>query len=378
MEIEVTQDKLSKALNNVSRIANGKVTLPVLNNVLIRVDDGKVSLVTTNLDMAVMDFLPVSGSKNGVITVPAKLLAEFVSNLPKGETIKIKSEDTKVTISAGKYTSTMNGSPADDFPELPEINEDAAVVFKMGVDEFKAGITSVIIASSNDLTRPALTGVYFNTYDGVLAVAATDGYRLAEKKLISGVKSEIKVIVPSGTLQEVLRSISDDVEEIEISFNDDLVRFRLGEVEVISKLIDGSYPEYQRLIPKDSKVKLELDRDELVRVTKLAALFARSTSGSIICEAKAPDTFSVKSVASELGGNDSFIATTVNEDGKVTVSSRYLIDALNVLDSKEITFEFSSLAPVILHNKSKDDYTHIVMPINSWLLNPSILLPPRL
>ena len=240
MKIKVTQEKLSRALNNVSRIAIGKVTLPILNNVLIRVDQKKVSLITTNLDMAMVDFLPVSSSVDGVVTIPAKLLAEFVSNLPKNETIEISSKDTKVEIKAGKYSSTINGTIADDFPELPEFEEKKAVIYKVGVDEFKSSMSQVIIASSNDLTRPALTGVFFNTYNDCLAIAATDGYRLAEKILIDKVKSEVKAIVPSSTLQEVLRSISDDVEEVEISFNDDLVRFRLGEVEIISKLIDTS------------------------------------------------------------------------------------------------------------------------------------------
>ena len=366
MEIEVTQDKLSKALNNVSRIAVGKVTLPVLNNVLIRVDKKKVSLITTNLDMAIVDFLPVSDSKDGVTTVPAKLLAEFVSNLPKGEKIKISAKDTKVTISAGKYTSVINGSPADDFPELPEINEKKAVVFKMGIDEFKNGISSVIVASSNDLTRPSLTGIYFNTSDKTLCIAATDGYRLTERKLIKNVESDIKVIVPTSSLQEVLRAINDDMEEIEISFNDDLVRFRLGEVEIISKLIDASYPDYRRLIPKDNDINLELNRDELIRITKLAALFARSVNGSIICESKKPDKFIVKSIMSELGENDSVIEVPVDIEGKIRLSARFLLDALNVLDDKTVIFNFSSkIAPVILRNKKNQDYTHIVMPLNS-------------
>ena len=366
MEIEVTQDKLSKALNNVSRIAVGKVTLPVLNNVLIRVDKSKVSLITTNLDMATVDFLPVSDSKDGVTTVPAKLLAEFVSNLPRGEKIKISAKDTKVTISAGKYTSVINGSPADDFPELPEINEENAVVFKMGIDEFKNGISSVMVASSNDLSRPALTGVYFNTTDKTLCIAATDGYRLAERKLIKNVESDIKVIVPSSSLQEVLRAINDDMEEIEISFNDDLVRFRLGEVEIISKLIDASFPDYRRLIPKDNDIFLELNRDELIRITKLAALFARSVSGSIVCESKKPNAFIVRSIANELGENDSTIEVPVDTEGKIRLNARFLIDALNVLDDKTIIFNFSSkIAPVILHNKKNQDYTHIVMPLNS-------------
>lgn len=366
MKIKVTQEKLSRALNNVSRIAIGKVTLPILNNVLIRVDSKKVSLVTTNLDMAVVDFLPVSNSEDGVVTVPAKLLAEFVSNLPKGETIEISSEDTKVNIKAGKYSSIINGTIADDFPDLPEINEKDAVIYKIGTEEFKTSVGKVIIASSNDLTRPALTGVFFNTNNSHLAIAATDGYRLAEKILIDKVESEVKAIVPSSSLQEVLRSISDDVEEVEISFNDDLVRFRLGEVEIISKLIDASYPDYQKLIPKDNDIKVTLDREELIRVTKLAALFARSVGGSIVCEAKTPDTFLVKSVANEFGENDSKIETVVEKDGRVNFNSRFLIDALNSLDSKEIEFEFSDhIAPAVLRNKKDNKYTHIVMPLNS-------------
>lgn len=366
MKIKVTQEKLSKALNNVSRIAIGKATLPILNNVLIRVDNKKVSLVTTNLDMAVIDFLPVSNSENGVVTVPAKLLAEFVSNLPKGETVEISSEDTKITIKSGKYSSTINGALADDFPELPEINEEEAVVYKIGVDEFKVGIGQVVIASSNDLTRPALTGVYFNTYDNTLAISATDGYRLAEKKLIDKVESEVKAIVPASSLQEVLRVISDDVEEIEISFNDDLVRFRLGEVEIVSKLIDASYPDYQKLIPKDNEIHVTLGREELIRVTKLAALFARSIGGSIVCETIEPDIFSVRSIANEFGENDSKIETSVDKPGKVRLNSRFLLDALNALEEPEIKLDFSDgVKPITLRNKKNNKYTHIIMPLNS-------------
>ena len=366
MKIKVSQDKLSKALNNVSRIAIGKVTLPILNNVLIRVDNKKVSLITTNLDMAVEDFLPVSSSEDGVVTVPAKLLAEFVGNLPKSETVEISSKDTKVTITAGKYSSTINGALADDFPELPELNEKSAVTYKIGVDEFKTSVGQVMVASSNDLTRPALTGVYFNTYNNTLAIAATDGYRLAEKKLIDKVKSEVQAIVPASSLQEVLRAIGDDVEEVEISFNDDLVRFRLGEIEVISKLIDASFPDYQKLIPKDTNIEATLNREELIRVTKLAALFARSVGGSIICETKEPDTFSVKSIANEFGENDSTIETTIKKSGRVNLNSRFLLDALNALEEPEIEFKFSDrVAPVVLRNKKSDKYTHIVMPLNS-------------
>lgn len=368
MEIEVAQDKLAKALNVVSRVATGaRGTLLVLNNVLIRVDDSKVTLTTTNLDMAVVDYLPVSNCQNGVVTAPARLLAEFVSNLPKGEVVKITAKDNKVTTKAGKYVSTINGAPADDFPELPEIDEKEAVIFKIGADEFKKGLGEIMIAASNDLTRPALTGVYFNTFEGALYLAATDGYRLAELKFINSVKSEVEAIVPASSLQEVLRSVSDDVDEIEILFDESQVRFRLGEIEITSKLIDGSFPDYRQLIPKSTEVNLVLSRAELVRVTKLAALFARGVGGSINCEASAEKgVFSVASVANEFGENDSEIETEVTKDAKVTLNSRYLIDALNALDEDEIRFGLTEnkVDPIVLKNGKSDDYTHIVMPLN--------------
>lgn len=365
MKITVTQEKLSKALNNVSRGASSRATLPILSNILIRVDKKKVSLITTNLDIAIVDFLPVSSSEDGVITVPAKLLTDFVSNLPKGETVEISSKDTKVTIKAGKYSSVINGTIADDFPDLPEINEKKAVVYKIGIDEFKLGIGQVIIACSNDLTRPALTGVYFNTNQEALYVVGTDGYRLAKKELINKITSEIKAIVPAGSLHEVLRSIDDSIEEVEISFNDDLVRFRLGEIEIVSKLIDASYPDYEALIPKKSETEVLLDRDEMIRVTKLAALFARSVDGSIICETKSPDTFSVRSVANEFGENDSTIGVDVDKDCVARLNSRFLIAALGAFEDSKIAMAFSSgVKPIVLHNHKDNKYVHIVMPLS--------------
>ena len=368
MELEVVAGKLSKALNTVSRVAAGsRATLPILNNVLIRVDEGKVSLTTTNLDMAVVDYLPVSASKDGVITVPAKLLAEFAANLPRGEKVKMMVDGTKVTTKAGKYISVLNGAVADDFPELPEIDEVKMVKFRMGVDEFKLGVTQVVVASSNDMTRPALTGVYFNTDEGALWTAATDGYRLAERKFIEKVESEVKAIVPTSSLSEVMRSLSDEVEEIEILFDETQVRFRFGEIEITSKLIDGSFPDYRQLIPKTSDAEMTMNKAELLRVTKLAALFAREVGGSIVLEAKtATGTFSVASVANEFGENTSEIETEVVKDERVTLNSRFLIDALNAVEEEKVTLGFAGkLSPILVKNEKSEKYTHIIMPLKS-------------
>lgn len=368
MKIKIGQSKLSRALNAVSRVAAGsRATLPVLNNVLICAEKGKVSLTTTNLDMAIVDYLPIKPEEEGKITVPARLLADFVGNLPREEEIEIKTKGTKITVSAGKYQSVMNGVDADDFPTLPNIDEKKAVKFLLNIDDFKSGINEIIIASSNDMTRPALTGVYFNTSDSALFVAATDGYRLAEKKLVDKVKSDVAVIVPATSLQEVMRSIHDDIDEIEMLFDESQVVFRLGEVEITSTLIDGSFPDYQPLIPKDNEICLTLNKEEVTRVTKLAALFAKEVGGSIVCETnKKKGVFSISSVANEFGENSSEIETEIKNDGKVTLNSKYLIDALNALEEKEIIFEFSTkMTPVVVKNKKNKDYTHIIMPLKS-------------
>ena len=367
MEIEVTQDKLARALNVVSKVAVGaKSTLPILSNVLIKAENEKVSLTTTNLDMAVIDFVPVISAKNGSITVPARLLTEFIQNLPKGEKIKLSESGNKVKIVAGKYSSVINGTPVDDFPELPEIDEKKAVVYRMGVDEFKAGVSEVIIAASGDTTRPSLMGVYFNTFNNALYIAATDGYRLAERKFVDEVQSDIVAIVPTSSLQEVMRSIPEEASEIEILFDDSQVRFRVSEIEITSKLIDGTFPDYRQLIPKDNDIKLVLDRDELSRIVRIAALFARESNRAISCETdEKKNTFTVSSISNEIGENKSNIEVKVSKSGKVKLDSRFLMDALNVLEEEQVKFEFSlGSAPVLITNAKGKKYSHIIMPLN--------------
>lgn len=366
MEIKILQEKLAKSLSNVSRVAAGaRTTLPILNNVLIRVDDDKVSLTATNLDMAVVSFLPATNSKNGVITVPARLMSEFVNNLPHGEVVEISVNSVRVEVKAGNCKSFINGSLADDFPELPELDAEKTVSFKLGVEDFKNGLSQVMMASSNDMTRPALTGVYFNTFENGLYVAATDGYRLAERRLSKKVEAEVSAIVPTGSLQEILRSLDDSEDEIEILFDETQVRFRLKSLEVTSKLIDGSFPDYRQLIPKESEVSVEINRNELIRITKLAALFAKEVGGSVVCDTNTEkNVFTIAAVANELGENVSEIKTEVNVDGKVTLNSRFLLDALNATGGEKIQFGFSNkLDPVVICGEKNDEYIHIVMPL---------------
>jgi len=368
MEIIVPKDRLAKALNIVSRITVSlKSAFPMLNNVLLRAEDGKLSMTATDMEMATVCNIGAKVVKKGVITAPAKLLAEMVANLSKDEEVKIVVKDGKLTVSAGKDRAVINGAAADDYPELPVIDEEKAVKLQIGVDGLKRALGSVMIASSNDTTRPALTGVYFNTFEGSLYLAATDGYRLAEMKFVDKVESEVFAIVPTSSLSEVLRSMNDEIEEVEILIDEAQVRFRMGEMEFMSKLIGGSFPDYRQLIPKKTDTNMVLERAECVRVTKLAAVFAREMGGSIVCEAdKEKGVLVIGSVASEFGENNSEIVTKIDNGGKVTLNSRFLLDALNVVEEERIRFGFSGkLSPVVIKNEKNENYIQIIMPLKS-------------
>jgi DNA polymerase-3 subunit beta len=366
MEISVTQENLSKALSNVGRVASSKAGLPILSNILLRTDSNRLLVAATNLEIASTQFVGAKVVTPGAITIPARLVTDFVSSLPKG-TVELKVQDNHLTITSDGYTSMINGVIADEFPELPTIDETSSVQYSINVADFKQAVSQTIVTSSSDSTRPVLTGVFWHSFEGFLYLAATDGYRLSERRLVE-TKSEVAAIIPTSTLQEVLRTISDDVSEIDMLFDETQVRFRVGESEVTSRLIDGNFPPYRELIPATSETTMTLATSEFVRVTKIAGLFARDSGGSVTLTAdKENQALSIHSIASELGENTSKTAAEVTGDGQVTLNSRYISEALSAIDGDKVEFRFSGkLAPCVLTAKAKDvNYKHIIMPLKS-------------
>lgn len=366
MELSVTQENLARALSAVGRVATSKTGLPILSNILFRTEGNRLLVAATNLEIAATYYIGAKVAKQGSITLPARLVSEFVSSLPKG-TVDLSVKSTHMTISSGNYTSVVNGTDADDFPELPTIDEKKAVTYSVVAGDLKQALGQTIITSSSDSTRPVLTGVYWHSVDGALYLAATDGYRLSERKLME-TKSTIAAIVPTSSLQEVLRTMNDTVDEVEVLFDDTQVRFRIGEAEITSRLIDGNYPDYRQLIPKESETTFDIKAEDFARTVKIASLFARESGGSVTLSAdKDKQELSIHSIASELGENTSTASCEVTESGQVTLNSRYIADALSVIEGETITFRFSGkLSPCVLTAKDKaPNYTHIIMPLKS-------------
>lgn len=366
MKLSVTQENLSKALGNISRVASSRNELAILNNILLRTDNNRLQVAATNLEIASTQYIGTKIEKPGSITVPARLITDFISSLPSG-TVDLEVKGDHLHIVSGKFSSVINGMIADEFPELPVIDEAEATIYEIKGEELRQALSQTIIASSIDSTRPILTGVFWHTHEGGLYLAATDGYRLAERKLMK-TDNETSAVIPTSTLQEVLRSMADETGVLQILFDDTQVCFKTANNEIISRLIDGKFPDYRQLIPSKSETEVEIKKADFSRITKIASLFARESGGGITLKASEADSvLSIHSIASELGENTSEATATVTKDGEVTINSRYLSEVLGVMPGDELTFAFNGkLAPCILQEKTKQpDYLYIIMPMKS-------------
>lgn len=363
MQLKVTQENLAKALNYVARVANTRGTLPVLANVLLSVEDSRLKLAATNLDIAISSFVGAQVKEAGSLTVPARLLQDLVSGLPGG-VIELEQDETRLKINTGQYKSVINGVSAEEFPVMPAIEKGNR--WQIPAATLKEGLQQVVFAASNDESRPVLTGVLFQSVEKKLFAASTDSYRLAEKRLIP-IDQDIALLVPATALQDVLRIIGDHSGDVEVVCDEQQVLFQIGDVELVARLIEGKYPDYRRLIPDSFATTATLSRAELINITKVTSLFARESAGSIVLSVdEASESIWIRAVASQLGENNATTNVKAVGSGSITLNSRYLLDALQAMNGKEVTIGFNGkVEAVLLTDPDKDDYAHIIMPLKS-------------
>lgn len=363
MKLQVTQENLHKALSNVAKVATSRNALPILSNVLIKTVDNRVCVAATNLNIAITHYIGSKVKEEGSITVPARLMQDFVASLPSG-VIDLNLEETKLHIKTEKYNSTINGTPADEYPVMPKIAK--GISWNLPAAKLRSAIQQVVGAASSDEARPVLTAVYVYTHQGSLYLAATDSYRLAEKR-VDKLEQEVKLLIPNGALQDLLRVISDAEGDVQVTHDDQQVLFKSGDVELVTRLIDGNYPDYRKLIPKNFTTKATLPRTELVNITKVSSLFARESAGSVTIEVDEDSKqVGIRSIASQLGENTATADAEVEGGGTITLNSRYILDALSVISDSEVMIGFNGkLEPSVLSGIKDKDYTHIIMPLKS-------------
>ena len=369
MHLSLTQENLSRALGSVGRVVSTRASLPVLSNVLLATDGNRLRLSATNLEIGINYWIGSKVDGQGSLTVPARLFAEFVSSLPHGN-IELSAIDSVLTVKSPNYESKINGISAEEFPLIPTINSAPALMLNAAT--FRDALAQVVVAASADEARPVLAGVYLYVEDNNLFIVATDSYRLAEKRLElgEGAPASFSVLVPARTMQELVKLLGDAEGEVEIYVDENQVMFRIADVELVSRLIEGQFPPYRRIIPESAETSFDIATSELARITKVASLFARESAGSIRLEIKAEGEVSVVSNDSEVGGNTSSAQCDVSgDDGEISLNARYLTDALAAVKSQMVTVAISGkLSPCVISpadEDSGDDYIHIVMPLRT-------------
>lgn len=365
MLITCTQDNLAKGLSIVSRSVGKDASLPILSNILLETIDGRLKLSTTDLEMGVTVWVGGKVEKEGKITIPARILSEYVLNLPPQKiTLTLKGSDLK--LESGNFHAEIKGVSAEEFPLIPKI--DSEPLCKIDTADMRVALTQTIFAAANDESRPEIAGVFINIDGDKLRIAATDSYRLAEK--IIGLKQEVKerkqAIIPSKTLSELARIIGEEDGEISISFSENQVKFTLGGIEVISRLVEGQYPDYLQIIPKEFTSVSEIEAKELADALKATSLFSKAEAADVqFTVNKKNSQLEVSAESGQVGKNITEIPIkTEGKDDTVVLNYRYVLDGLSAVGEPNVNFSTNGdTGPGAITPIKNKGYVYIIMPI---------------
>lgn len=363
MKFEVLQEELVKGLGIVSRAVAARAQLPALSNILVEVKNTGITLSATDLEIGINTKIMGKVIEEGAVLAPAKMISDFVLTLPSGK-VEILLEKESLRISSGNYKAKFQTLPTEEFPKVAFEGKAEGLFLK--TKELVGAVNSVSFASAKDSLRPILTGILFETTSGGLKLVATDGFRLAINKLKTQGKGEkASYLIPARTAMEVAK-IAQGEEIRLIPLSETQVVFQTSETTLTSQLLDGNFPEYQKIIPKEFSTKVEIAREELLAAVRTLNIFARDNS-NMTRWSVAGGMIRMKSESPERGEASAIVAAKIEgEGGEIVFNARFVLDYLQ--SSQAETIEFSmidSLKPGILREKGNEDYLYIVMPINA-------------
>ncbi|MGZ6265954.1 MAG: DNA polymerase III subunit beta [Candidatus Limnocylindrales bacterium] len=370
MKLSVMQENLARGLQVVSRAVSTRSTLPVLNNVLLRTEDGGLKLTATNLEIGITYWVPGKIDTAGAITVPARLLADIVAGLPANERVdlELQAQET-LHIKAGRLETHVKGIDAEEFPAIPTAGERPTTRVPQNI--LRVALGEVTFAAATDEARPILTGVLARFEGDKLTLAAADNYRIAVKTIaVLDPVEETSLVVPARSLHELSRVLSDtdDPVDIVLSPSRNQILFHLEGIDVVSRLIDGQFPNYQQVLPKGFTTKATVDRDQLLKAVRLASLIASSSANIVKLQiGKDAEIGLTVSAATDIGDNRSEVEAAVEGDGTtIAFNARYLLDVLTNVDTEQFSLELNGpLSPGVFRPVGDGQYVHVVMPVKT-------------
>jgi DNA polymerase-3 subunit beta len=382
MQVTCSQEQLHRGLNIVGKAVTTRTTLPVLNNILLATDEGRLKLTATNLEVGITYWLPCrSVEREGAITIPARLLTEFVSSLPNEDiTIDVNEANYTAHLSCARYEADLRGLRADEFPTLPTLNGAPLALLPAGM--LREMITQVSFAASTDDNRPVLAGVLMRFKGRQVTMTAADGFRLAvrraELEQAAGSETEVNIIIPARALNELARVLPDagageDTQvSITVTPNGNQVLFQTPNLNVTSRLVEGNYVNYDQIIPAEWKTRTTATTSELLKAMRIASFFAKDNAGMVRVTMNAagelePGLVTISATAAEVGSNETKIDVLIEgEGGQIAFNAKYVLDVLSVINTPTVAMETqTSGAPGVFKPVSPDNnYIHIIMPMH--------------
>lgn len=374
MRVSCLQENLAKGLSIVGRAVASRSTLPVLSNVLLATDSARLKLSATNLELGINCWVGAKVEQEGAITVPARLLMDFVNSLPPERIdMELQVRTQTLNLRCGRFEASIKGIDAQEFPIVSAPDEDHAV--RMDAETLRDMISQVSIAAATDESRPVLTGVLTELTATGITMAAADGYRLSVRssEISDGAEADAKVIIPARALQELARISGEEEEPVRLMVSPSRSQafFRLSSIDLITQLIDGTFPDYRQIIPRNHTTRTVLNTAEFQKAVRLAALFARDSNNVTRLRIEpgadqAPGRIVISATSSELGSNVSELEAVVEGEGvEIAFNARYLTEVLNVVNSAQVALQTTTASsPGVLTPVGGEEFLHVIMPMH--------------
>ena len=365
MLLTCIKENLIKGINAVNRSVGKDSSLPILANILLETENGRLKLSATDLEIGITAWVGGKVEKEGKITIPAKLFSEYITNLNAAK-INLLLFGNDLKIEAGNSHAVLKGINAEEFPLIPKIEQAPICSVKSG--ELQQALNQTIFAAATDESRPEIAGIYVKIKDKSLCIAATDSYRLAEKKIYikDKISEAVEAIIPAKTLSELNRIINNNNEDVVISFSENQIKFTLENIEIISRLVEGQYPDYTQIIPENYNSSSKVEIKEFGRAIKNTSLFSKTEAADVKFSINKKDgNIKISAESGQVGSNLSEIkADVTGQDDEVVFNYRYVLDGLNAQNDSTAIFSTNSDAGpgAILPPKDRD-YVYIIMPI---------------
>ncbi len=370
MKVICNRGVLHEALQHVGRVVSGRTTLPILSNVLLEAKGDRLKLVAYDMEIGAQSSVAIQAEEEGSITVPARVLSDVVASLPNA-TVEIQSRERSLLgLQCGRSQYTINGLPAEEYPALPEVSGEIA--FEISQELMKDMIRTTVFAVSGDETRAILTGVLLRKEaEGGMKMVATDSYRLALKTAppeaiqVQG-DGAWEAIIPARALQELNRMLDPAATEtpVKVRASEQQILFEVGPYTLISRLIEGQFPNYQRLLQSETKWRVVVSRQDLLAAIKRAAIVARSEASKLIFRT-GDGTLFISAESADLGrAHEELAANLEGEELEIGFNAEYLTDVLAVMSSDNIVWELTgALSPGMIKGSDDPDYLYVVMPM---------------